>query len=369
VASIEVRSLRKEFDVPEGKEIAVDSIDFSVGNVEFLTLVGPSGCGKTTTLRCIAGLEQPTSGSVSFDGTDLTTVPPNKRNLAMMFQNIALYPHMTVRENSAYPLKVRGIKTDARYEQAREAAEIMQVSELLDKYPGDVSGGQKQRVALARTITQDPIAFLMDEPLSDLDAKLKVEIRKEVQKVQKRLKKPTIYVTHDQEEAMTMSDRIAVMNDGRIEQIGTPDDLYERPNNVFVASFIGTPPINLIDGTISRAQEGSLAVDIRDETLEFDVRYTDRKTASKVGSTDVIVGIRPEHLKITEGNGDFTVTIQLLERTGDNRLATLAWDDKELQSTLPADTSFSEGEEVSITLDRSRLFVFDKESETLLARS
>lgn len=231
MSTISIRDLRKEFNVSSGTEVAVDDVSMDIEDGEFVTLVGPSGCGKTTTLRCIAGLEQPTSGQIIFDEQDVTDVPAEKRKLAMMFQNIALYPHMSIRDNIVYPLKVQGMPKEERYEKAREAATVMQIPDMLDKKPGDLSGGQRQRAALARTVVQDPIAFLMDEPLSDLDAKLKVEIRREILNVHARIGQPTIYVTHDQEEALTMSDRIAVMNDGRIEQFGTREEVYYYPNN------------------------------------------------------------------------------------------------------------------------------------------
>jgi len=369
MVSLEVTALRKEFPVLGGIEVAVDDISFSVEDNEFLTLVGPSGCGKTTTLRCIAGLEDPTSGRISYRGEDLTDVPCNERNLAMMFQNIALYPHMTVMQNIAYPLKVRGVPVEEREEEARAAAEIMQVAELLDKYPGDVSGGQRQRVALARTITQDPIAFLMDEPLSDLDAKLKIQIRKEVQRLQKRVGKPTIYVTHDQEEAMTMSDRIAVMNEGRIEQIDTPDALYEAPANLFVASFIGTPTINRVPGRLLDATDPTVTVALAETSIELQGGYRAPEVVETNGERDVVIGCRPENLALDADPeaGDLRAEIQLLERTGDKRLATLQYHDDELQATLPARTDFTEGDRVAVSLSRDDVFVFDAESGTLLA--
>ena len=365
MATIQVDSLRKEFTVGDGIEVAVGGVDLEVDE-EFVTLVGPSGCGKTTTLRCIAGLEQPTSGSVSFDGTDLTTVPPNKRNLAMMFQNIALYPHMKVWENIAYPLKVRNVPTDERYEKAEEAAAIMQVDDLLEKYPGELSGGQRQRAALARTITQNPRAFLMDEPLSDLDAKLKVEIRKEIQKVHRRVQKPTIYVTHDQEEAMTMSDRVAVMNDGQIVQIGTPDELYERPKSKFIAEFIGNPSMNFLSATLRSLDRTTCTIDVADEEIHFDVGYFH----SEPSNDAVTLGFRPESVSIAEDrqNGDLEGEIELLERIGDRKLAHIDGPEDEIRVTMPANTPLSEGEIVMLRIERSGLFIFERSTENLVVR-
>jgi multiple sugar transport system ATP-binding protein len=315
-----------------------------------------SGCGKTTTLRCIAGLETPTSGKILFGSRDVSDIPANKRNLAMMFQNIALYPHMTIRDNIGYPLKVRGVIKSERYEQVREAAEIMQIPNMLEKYPGELSGGQRQRAALARTIVQDPTAFLMDEPLSDLDAKLKVEVRKEIQRVHRRVGKPTLYVTHDQEEAMTMSDRIAVMNNGNIEQIGTPDEMYNQPKNVFVAQFIGNPSMNFLDGTYDAAS-GVVTVSVEGSRFELTPDLGRDPTGS-----EVVVGVRPEAVDLLESDrGDFSGTLQLVERIGDRILATVdgPTHDDEVRATVSADHTLTEGAEVGMALDRNKLYFFD----------
>lgn len=361
--AIEVESLRKEFNVAGGTEVAVDDINLKVGKSEFVTLVGPSGCGKTTTLRCIAGLQLPTSGIVRFNNEDVTDVPANKRNIAMMFQNIALYPHMKMRDNIAYPLKVSGISKQERYEEAKRAAEIMQISDMLDKYPGELSGGQRQRGALARTIVQDPRMFLMDEPLSDLDAKLKVEIRKEIQRVQKEMEIPTIYVTHDQEEAMTMSDRIAVMNKGRIEQIGTPDDLYSRPNNTFVANFIGNPSINFLTGDVEEI--GSDFIRITVYGAEFELKYESFR--KKPSNSTISVGFRPEALDLGGTDGDWEMEVQLLERIGDRLLATLNGPEGDVRATIPANNAISENESVSVRLDRDSVHLFDSETGETVA--
>lgn len=360
---IEVESLRKEFSVPSGIEVAVDGVDIEIGDQEFLTLVGPSGCGKTTTLRCIAGLEQPTSGKILFDGEDVTGTPAHKRNLSMMFQNIALYPHMQVWENIAYPLKLRGVPKDEQYERVKESAEIVRIDDnLLEKAPGDLSGGQRQRVALARTVIQEPFAFLMDEPLSDLDAKLKIEIRKEIQRIHRKFDRPTVYVTHDQEEALTMSDRIAVMNDGKVEQIGTRRELVHYPNNQFVAEFIGNPSMNMFEGVLD-GNEFTLAGD--SYSFEYDERYDETSTA------EVRMGIRPHDI-IVERSSDSAIAadLLLLEPVDDRAIATMELDNgDEVAAKIPSENDFEEGERVSIRFDPQGFYFFDIETTELIARA
>ena len=359
---IEVESLSKTY----GSLTAVDDISFEVPDEEFLTIVGPSGCGKTTTLRCIAGLETPTEGQIRFDGEDVTDVPVNERNLAMMFQSIALYPHMTIRENIAYPLKVKGVSRSERAEAVEEAAAVMQIGESLDKYPGNLSGGQQQRVALARTVVGDPLALLMDEPLSDLDAKLKVEIRKEIQRIHDRLSEPAIYVTHDQEEAMTMSDRIVVMNDGRIEQIGTVDEVYQYPNNVFVAEFLGNPSMNFFQCSLSAFDGDAATVSIEGNQLAFPIE----RVADGFDGETVVLGVRPQHLDVTgEGDRAFSGRLELLEPLGDRSLASIDGPDGEVSALIPRRSEVTEGDDLDVFVDSSEVYLFDPESERLIARS
>lgn len=367
MSKIQITDLRKEFDVPTGVEVAVDDVSFDLREGEFVTLVGPSGCGKTTTLRSLAGLEIPTSGSIEFDGVEITEVPANERGLAMMFQDIALYPHMTIRENIAYPLKLDGVPEEERHREAEEAAGIMQIPELIDKYPGELSGGQQQRAALARTIVQDPIAFLMDEPLSDLDAKLKVEIRKEIQQVHKRLGKPTLYVTHDQEEALTMSDRIAIMNDGTLEQIGTREEVYEYPENRFVAQFIGNPSINLLDATIDELDAERGTVSARGSTLSFDVDTLERELRDEA----IVLGFRPQSVSLDHDGSDpdFEGTLELLEPVDDRALATVSWAHGELRGLVPTRQPLEEGEHVGVSVDTRNLYLFDADTGSLIAKS
>src|SRR5574342_1346353 len=248
MASVSLRDLSKTFD--GSARAALDHLSLEVGHGEFLVLLGPSGCGKTTALRCIAGLEEPTAGDVLIGDRVVTHVPPAERDVAMVFQNYALYPHLTARENIAFALEMRGVaKADVARRVADTAARLG-VTELLDRRPAQLSGGQRQRVALGRAIVRAPKVFLFDEPLSNLDAKLRVQMRTEIKELQQRLKTTSVYVTHDQIEAMTMADKIVVMHDGRVEQIGAPLDLYDRPDNLFVAGFIGSPAMNFLPGVL-----------------------------------------------------------------------------------------------------------------------
>ena len=264
--------------------VAVDSVDLTIEDGEFVVFVGPSGCGKSTLLRLIAGLEDTTSGVIDIDGKDATSLPPAKRGLAMVFQSYALYPHMTVRKNIAFPLKMAGMDQAEQDKRVERAAKVLNLTNYLDRRPGQLSGGQRQRVAIGRAIVREPAAFLFDEPLSNLDAALRVGMRQEISELHQSLKTTMIYVTHDQVEAMTMADKIVVLNAGRIEQVGAPLELYNTPRNVFVAGFIGSPKMNLIEGA----------------------------EAAKHGAHTI--GIRPEH--ITVGDGPWEGLVGLSEHLG-----------------------------------------------------
>jgi multiple sugar transport system ATP-binding protein len=360
MARIRVENLRKEFDVPNGTEVAVDDVTFTAEQSEFVTIVGPSGCGKTTLMRCIAGLETPTDGTVYFDDRDVTDVIPQRRNVAMVFQSIAIYPHMTVAENIVYPLKIQNVDESESRERLEDAAEMLQIEEYLDKHPPELSGGQQQRVALARSLVQQPNVFLFDEPTSNLDAKLKVEIRKEIEKVAQRTEQTMTYVTHDQEEAMTMSDKIIVMNDGNIMQVGSPAEVYQRPNNVFVAKFIGTPSMNVLDGALS----GSV--------LEFgDVGRVDLGEAVPRGVSDgdVTIGFRPETAELTDpGSGGLVAETQVVESTGSRRLVYLQSPQGELrvETTRPIQ-QIEEMQSYGLSLDTDELHYFDPETGERIA--
>lgn len=359
---IEIKDLRKEFSVPGGTEVAVNGVSFDIDQGEFFIIVGPSGCGKTTTLRCLAGLETPTSGSIQFSGNQVTDVPANKRDIAMMFQSIALYPHMTIRENIQYPLKIRHTPQDERDEETDRVAEIMQIKDLLDKYPGELSGGQRQRAALGRTIIQDPKVFLMDEPLSDLDAKLKVEMRNVIQRIHKRLGKPTVYVTHDQEEALTMSDRIAVLNNGEVEQVGTPDELYDEPVNEFVADFIGNPSMNFLPSEVVNVSGDVATVRSEDGRLSFTVHGVDVSAGDRVTA-----GFRPEEGEVSttlDGDG-YEAEVRILERIDDRSLVYIEGPDEDLRVTTDSNGSINEGDTVSLRVDGEHVYLFGQDGDLI----
>jgi ABC-type sugar transport system ATPase subunit len=318
VAGIEFRALRKVFD---GGSVAVEGLDLLIDDGEFLVLVGPSGSGKTTVLRMTAGLEAATSGDVLIGGEIVNDVPPTDRNIAMVFQSYALYPHMTVYANMAFGLKLHGVKKDDIRPRVLTTAKMLGIDELLSRKPSQLSGGQRQRVAMGRAIVREPDAFLMDEPLSNLDAKLRVEMRSYLATLHQQLKTTTLYVTHDQTEAMTMGDRVAVMRDGRLQQVDRPQVLYERPANLFVAGFIGSPAMNLLRAQLNRSGDGA-AIELGGTTLKLPASVLTRRPrlAEYVGA-EVIVGIRPEDiadsaLMPSENGTSLDVRVTLAEALG-----------------------------------------------------
>ena len=276
---------------------AVSDLDLAIGDGEFMVLVGPSGCGKSTGLKMVAGLEGVSRGTIAIGERVVNDLPPKDRDVAMVFQDYALYPHMTVHENMGFALKIRGIRKDEIDDRVRDAARILGIGELLDRRPKALSGGQRQRVAMGRAIVREPKAFLMDEPLSNLDAKLRVQMRAEIRRIQTQLGVTTIFVTHDQTEAMTMGDRVAVMKRGRLQQVDTPEALYERPVNVFVGGFIGSPAMNLIDATLHTI-EGRAVVRFGSTDLRLDDGFVERRpTLSSYDGRPVVLGIRPESIE------------------------------------------------------------------------
>ncbi|MGA2209629.1 MAG: ABC transporter ATP-binding protein [Acidimicrobiales bacterium] len=305
-ASVELDHIEKRF----GSTVALAEIDLEAKAGEFLVLLGPSGCGKSTLLRIVAGLETPSSGTVRIGGIDVTSVEPRDRDVAMVFQNYALYPHLSVRRNIEFPLKARHVPAPERRRVAEEAAISLQLGELLERKPSQLSGGQRQRVALARAIVRHPKAFLMDEPLSNLDARLRVEMRAELVELHLRTGTTVIYVTHDQVEAMTMGDRIAVMSNGVLRQLGAPQDVHDRPADVFVAGFIGSPPMNLLEGEVVAPSDGGPAlVAVSGGTVALGTYEPGRK---------IIVGIRPEQLRLS-ADGSIEATVSLVESLGHER--------------------------------------------------
>jgi len=294
VAEITLENLTKVY--PDGTE-AVKGLDLEVGNGEFVVFVGPSGCGKTTALRMVAGLETITSGTVRIDGYVVNDLPPKERDIAMVFQNYALYPHMNAHKNMGFALKMRGMPKDEVDRRVEEAARILGLSDSLQKKPRTLSGGQRQRVAMGRAIVRQPQAFLMDEPLSNLDAKLRVEMRAEISRIQRDLGVTTVYVTHDQVEAMTMGDRVAVMRNGLLQQIDKPQVLYERPRNLFVAEFIGSPAMNLVAAELARS-DGEVWVEFGDHRLRLEPATLEARPAlAGFEEREVVLGIRPEDME------------------------------------------------------------------------
>jgi multiple sugar transport system ATP-binding protein len=306
MAAVEIRGVRKSF----GPVDVIHGIDIDIGDEEFVVLVGPSGCGKSTLLRMIAGLEQITGGEISIGGRVVNRLPPKERDIAMVFQNYALYPHMTVRDNMAFSLKLRKAARAVIEARVQQAAEILGLMPYLDRYPRQLSGGQRQRVAMGRAIVRDPQVFLFDEPLSNLDAKLRVQMRTEIKALHQRLRTTSVYVTHDQVEAMTMADRIVVMHDGRVEQIGTPLDLYDAPANLFVAGFIGSPAMNFIAGRLRRGN-GAGWVEAADGT-----RLPAPAESSGAEGQAVVYGVRPEHIDLADAGAGVPAVVQVVEPTG-----------------------------------------------------
>ena len=292
MAEIELAHVHKSY--PNGAK-AVHDLNLTIADGEFLILVGPSGCGKTTTLNMIAGLEDISSGELRIGGERMNEKAPKDRDIAMVFQSYALYPHMTVRQNIGFALKLRHLPKDQLNAKVNEAADILGLTDWLDRKPGQLSGGQRQRVAMGRAIVREPSVFLMDEPLSNLDAKLRVQMRAEVARIQRRIGVSTIYVTHDQVEAMTMGDRVTVMRDGTLQQVDTPQTLYDNPDNIFVAAFIGSPAQNLYDATVG---EGARSVKLGSQTVMLpDTVALKRPALRAFAGKDVVVGMRPEHLR------------------------------------------------------------------------
>jgi multiple sugar transport system ATP-binding protein len=339
--------------------VAVNDLDLLIKDGEFLVLVGPSGCGKTTALRCLAGLEEITSGQIKIDARVVNRVPSKDRNIAMVFQSYALYPHMSVYDNLAFGLKLLKTPKQEIKRRVEEAAKILNLETLLERKPRALSGGQRQRVALGRAIVREPAAFLMDEPLSNLDAKLRVQTRAEILRLQQRLETTTIYVTHDQVEAMTMGDRIAVMNLGVLQQIGTPPELYDNPVNVFVAAFIGSPAMNF---ATAKAQDGNLM--LGGTILELTGRAA--QAAHRERGRDLLIGFRPEDLQLN-GHGSSSVRIpakiDVVEYLGHEELIHAQAEGHEIVALVPSDKKVQAGEGVEFTIHADKLHVFDPDTE------
>ena len=346
MAQVSLRNLTKAFD----ETVAVDELDLEVADGEFVVLVGPSGSGKTTALRLVAGLERPTAGSIFIGGNDVTAVPPKDRDIAMVFQNYALYPHMSVYENMAFGLQVRGFGKREIRDRVRDAAQILGIGALLDRKPGQLSGGQRQRTALGRSIVRHPSVFLFDEPLSNLDAGLRVEMRAELSQLHRRLNATILYVTHDQVEAMTMGQRIAIMNEGRLQQCAEPLEVYRRPANKFVAGFIGSPAINFFDGTVERAADGWL---FGGNVFQLPVPCTGTPPAGGVS-----LGARPEDLRLGD-QGTFSAVVRVVEPIGSEVFVHLeSADGTRVVARVPADQKIAVDERLCVAIPPAKVHLF-----------
>ena len=339
MASIRLEQVWKKY--PNG-HVAARGVNLAVGDGEFMVLVGPSGCGKSTALRMIAGLETPTEGRVVIGDRDVTELPPQDRDVAMVFQSYALYPHMTVRENLGFGLRMRGVAPAAIAARVESAAKALGLDAVLDRKPGQLSGGQRQRVALGRAIVREPLAFLFDEPLSNLDAKLRLETRAELARLHRRLAATMVYVTHDQEEALTLGSRVAVMSEGRVEQIGPPLEVYRRPATVFVATFVGSPAMNLLPADLLTSVDAPRP-------------------------SDATLGVRPHDLTVVpHGTGDTDGVVDVVEPRGSELLLYIrlgaAGDGPEIRVITPPDLEVAPDQVVGLRLDRGRLHFFDRES-------
>ena len=326
MSNVTLKNVRKIYD----KKVVIDNIDLEIKDKEFIVLVGASGCGKSTILRMIAGLEEITGGEILIGDKKVNNIPPKDRDIAFVFQSYALYPHMTVRENIAFGLKMRKVPKDEIEKKVLEAAKILDLTEYLDRRPKQLSGGQRQRVALGRAIVRNPKVFLMDEPLSNLDAKLRVQMRAEIKKLHEKLQTTFIYVTHDQTEALTMGDRIVVLDKGVIQQVDTPEEIYNNPQNMFVAGFVGSPQMNFIAGeALSPEFAGKIA------------------------------GVRPEKMR-TGGEFKLTVPVEMTELLGSEKIAYFSIGENKCSAKLPAE--YNVGKEIELSIKRDDIYLFDKEN-------
>ena len=354
----------------DGGVLAVDDFNLEIEDKEFIVLVGPSGCGKSTALRMIAGLEKITKGEIYIGDVLVNDLEPRDRDIAMVFQNYALYPHMTVKENLEYPLKLHKVPKDEMNKKVLEAAEILGIKELLDRKPVALSGGQRQRVAIGRAIVREPKVLLMDEPLSNLDAKLRNQMRAELIELRKRINTTFIYVTHDQVEAMTLGDRIVIMKDGEVMQAGTPDEVYEAPHNTFVAGFIGVPQMNFFEGELEKKTDGYI---LHTQGIDIDLPKdkVNRLKDKFVDSQKVTVGIRPEHLLLkSEGKSIINAKVNICEMMGASiHVHFEANNQKGIVVVKTADLDEGEeiksGDEIKLIISEDNLHIFDKEGKNL----
>jgi len=358
MATLELVDLAKRFSK---KVWGVKKMDLDVKDKEFIVLLGPSGCGKTTTMRMVAGLEEVTRGTILLDGKDITDIPPRERGISMVFQNYAIWPHMTVFDNIAFSLKLKRMPTAEIRQRVQETADMVKIGELLKRLPGQLSGGQQQRVALARALAVKPKLFLMDEPLSNLDAKLRVIMRTELKAIHQQTDATSIFVTHDQSEAMSMADRIVIMKDGEIIQIGSPDDVYFRSANMFVAGFIGTPPTNFFTVRCS-IDNGVIALKHTDFILKLEVTAFGELQVYE--GKDLVIGIRPEDFQIVEsGKALINNQILVVEPQGSHQVVAFELGEDIIKMTVPAEFKVKPGDSIGIGFNEKRIHFFDKDTE------
>ena len=356
--TISVRSVDKRYN----KTQVVHALDLEIKTGEFVVILGPSGCGKSTLLRMIAGLESISGGEIAIDGRVVNDLEPRERGCAMVFQNYALYPHMSVADNIGYSLKVAGVPRDERMRQVREIARSVELEPYLDRQPANLSGGQRQRVAMARAMIRRPKVFLFDEPLSNLDALLRVQMRAEIRKLHKRLGTTSVFVTHDQAEAMTLADRLVVMRAGRVEQVGTPAEVYGRPASRYVAGFIGSPPMNLVEGGI--APSGAFVPEA-DTTVRLDLGRGD------LAGKPVALGLRPETLKLgppAEGSIGLTGVVDFVEEFGASRVVHFTWGGKLLAALVTEPVTLTPGQNLTVSVERDVVHLFADSGERLALR-
>jgi sn-glycerol 3-phosphate transport system ATP-binding protein len=357
LAEVEFRDVTRRYPGGRsGETVALKGLNLTVADGEFLILVGPSGCGKSTALRLLAGLDKPTSGEIRIGGAVVNGMAPGERDIAMVFQNYALYPHMTVYRNLAYGLRQRRTPRAEVQRRVRETAELLQIGELLDRKPGQLSGGQRQRVAMGRALVRQPQAFLLDEPLSNLDAKLRNQVRGDLKRLHREVPVTSIYVTHDQVEAMTLGDRLCVMSNGEVQQIGTTDDIYNRPANTFVAAFMGSPPMNLLPG------------DVRGGVL-----HVGGEPVTTVSEPDgpVTVGARPEHLQLhpAPGAGTVSATVDFVEPLGSHALITALVERTRVIVAAPPGTELAPGTRIGLQMPPGHTYFFDAETGEARSRA
>lgn len=345
---VKIENLTKKF----GDVVAVDNFTMTFEDGELVVLLGPSGCGKSTVLNMLSGILPVTSGKIFFDDDDVTDLPPQDRGVGICFQNYALYPHMTVLENIAFPLEIKKINKAERNEKAKEMAKLVHIENYLNRKPRELSGGQQQRVAIARALIKNPRLLLLDEPLSNLDARLRLEMREEIRRIQQETGVTTIFVTHDQEEAMSISDKIVLMKDGKLQQLDSPQELYDDPHNEFVASFLGNPPINKLNGIIN--EEGDFVLETSDV---IKLNNPNAKAGQKV-----VLGIRPEAISLNQTEHDMTATIVQRYTMGKEELAFVKVGNNEIRVYLSNDYNYKVGDTVNIKLRNKGIFLFDQQT-------